>query len=40
MMQYMDWYNLARPRSSLSKKTFDEDYSVMLPTVEFTRENR
>lgn len=33
IMQYMDWYNQARPHSSLAKKTPDEAYAVMLPTV-------
>jgi putative transposase len=33
IMQYMDWYNRARPHSSLAKKTPDEAYFVMLPTV-------
>jgi putative transposase len=33
-MQYMDWYNRSRPHSSLGKKTPDEAYAVMLPTVE------
>jgi putative transposase len=31
--QYMDWYNRARPHSSQAKKTPDEAYAVMLPTV-------
>ena len=34
IMQYMDWYNQSRPHSSLEKKTPDEAYAVMLPTVE------
>jgi putative transposase len=34
IMQYMDWYNRSRPHSSLGKKTPDEAYAVMLPTVE------
>ena len=34
IMQYMDWYNQSRPYSSLEKKTPDEAYAVMLPTVE------
>jgi putative transposase len=33
IMQYMDWYNQSRPHSSLGKKTPDEAYAVMLPTV-------
>ena len=33
MMQYMDWYNRARPHSSLGKQTPDEAYAAMLPTV-------
>ena len=33
IMQYMDWYNRARPHSGLEKKTPDEAYAVMLPTV-------
>ena len=33
IMQYMDWYNRARPHSILGKKTPDEAYTVMLPTV-------
>ncbi len=33
IMQYMDWYNRSRPHSSLGKKTPDEAYAVMLPTV-------
>ena len=32
IMQYMDWYNRARPHSSLGKQTPDEAYAVMLPT--------
>ena len=31
--QYMGWYNQFRPHSSLGKKTPDEVYAVMLPTV-------
>jgi putative transposase len=34
IMQYMEWYNQSRPHSSLGKKTPDEAYTVMLPTVE------
>jgi putative transposase len=34
IMQYVDWYNQSRPHSSLGKKTPDEAYAVMLPTVE------
>ena len=33
IMQYMGWYNRSRPHSSLGKKTPDEAYAVMLPTV-------
>jgi putative transposase len=33
VMQYMDWYNQSRPHSSLGRKTPDEAYAVMLPTV-------
>ena len=33
-MQYMDWYNKSRLYSSLNKRTPDEVYAVMLPTVE------
>ncbi|MDE3023668.1 MAG: integrase core domain-containing protein, partial [Pseudomonadota bacterium] len=33
IMQYFDWYNRDRPHSSLGKKTPDEAYTVMLPTV-------
>jgi putative transposase len=32
IMQYMDWYNRARPHSNLGKQTPDEAYAVMLPT--------
>ena len=31
--QYLDWYNRSRPHSKLEKKTPDEAYAVMLPTV-------
>ena len=34
IMQYMDWYNRLRPHWSLNKRTPDEVYAVMLPTVE------
>jgi putative transposase len=34
IMQYLDWYNRSRPHSSLGRKTPDEAYAVMLPTVE------
>lgn len=34
IMQYMEWYNRSRPHSSLGKRTPDEAYTVMLPTVE------
>ena len=33
ILQYMDWYNRSRPHSSLGRKTPDEAYAVMLPTV-------
>ena len=33
IMNYMEWYNRARPHSSLGKKTPDEAYSVLLPTA-------
>ena len=33
IIQYMGWYNRSRPHSSLDKKTPDEAYTVMLPTV-------
>jgi putative transposase len=33
IMQYMDWYNRSRPHSGLGRKTPDEAYAVMLPTV-------
>ena len=33
IMQYLDWYNRARPHSSLDRQTPDEAYAVMLPTV-------
>jgi putative transposase len=33
-MQYLDWYNRSRPHSQLGRKTPDEAYAVMLPTVE------
>jgi hypothetical protein len=32
IMQYLDWYNRARPHSSLDRQTPDEPYAVMLPT--------
>ena len=32
-LQYLDWYNRSRPHSKLEKKTPDEAYAVMLPTV-------
>jgi putative transposase len=32
IMQYLDWYNRARPHSSLDRHTPDEAYAVMLPT--------
>ena len=32
IMPYRDWYNRARPHSSLGKHTPDEAYAVRLPT--------
>ena len=32
ILHYMDWYNRARPHSSLDRHTPDEAYAVMLPT--------
>ena len=32
--QYLDWYNSSRPHSQLERRTPDEAYAVMLPTVE------
>ncbi len=32
--QYLDWYNRSRPHSRLGKRTPDEAYNIMLPTVE------
>ena len=34
IMRYLDWYNRFRPHSRIKKKTPDEAYAVMLPTVE------
>lgn len=34
IIQYFDWYNRKRPHSQLGRKTPDEAYAVMLPTVE------
>lgn len=34
IMHYLDWYNRFRPHSKIKKKTPDEAYTVMLPTVE------
>jgi putative transposase len=34
IMQYFDWYNRDRPHSQVGRKTPDEAYAVMLPTVE------
>ncbi len=34
IMRCLDWYNRNRPHSKLEKKTPDEAYAVMLPTVE------
>ncbi len=33
IMRYLDWYNRLRPHSGIEKKTPDEAYTVMLPTV-------
>ena len=33
IVHYLDWYNRSRPHSQLKKKTPDEAYAVMLPTV-------
>jgi putative transposase len=33
IMQYLDWYNRSRPHSSLHKKTPNEAYGMLLPTV-------
>jgi putative transposase len=33
IMQYLVWYNRSQPHSKLEKKTLDEAYAVMLPTV-------
>jgi putative transposase len=32
IMPYLDWYNRARPHSSLDRHTPDEAFAVMLPT--------
>jgi putative transposase len=34
IMRYLDWYNRFRPHSKIKKKTPDEAYTVMLPTVQ------
>ncbi|OPL12555.1 MAG: integrase [delta proteobacterium MLS_D] len=34
IMEYLEWYNRCRPHSKLDKRTPDEAYAVMLPTVE------
>jgi putative transposase len=34
IIRYLAWYNRLRPHSSLEKRTPDEAYTVMLPTVE------
>jgi putative transposase len=34
IMEYLEWYNRYRPHSKLDKRTPDEAYTVMLPTVE------
>ena len=33
IMEYVGWYNRLRPHSRLDRKTPDETYNVMLPTV-------
>ena len=33
IMQYLDWYHRSRPHSKLEKRSPDEAYAVMLPTV-------
>ena len=33
IMQYLSWYNQARPHSKLDKRTPDEAYGMMLPAV-------
>jgi putative transposase len=38
IMQYLDWYNRARPHSSLDRQTPDEAYAVMLPTDKLAAE--
>lgn len=40
IMYYLDWYNRCRPHSSLGKRTPDEAYAVMLPTVKRQRKNQ
>ena len=34
IIDYLEWYNRCRPHSKLDKRTPDEAYTVMLPTVE------
>ena len=34
IMQYLDWYNQSRPHSRLNKKTPNEAYGMILPSVE------
>jgi len=34
IIQYLDWYNRSRPHSRLGKRTPDEAYNIMFPTVE------
>ena len=34
ILDYLNWYNRFRPHSRLGRKTPDEAYTVMLPTVE------
>ena len=34
IMHYLDWYNRSRPHSHLNRKTPDEAYAGMLPTIE------
>ena len=33
IMQYFDWYNQSRPHSRLGKRTPDEVYNILLPTI-------
>ncbi len=34
ILDYVDWYNHSRPHSRLGRKTPDEAYTLMLPSVE------